>query len=379
MAQLRFISADSHVNEPADLWATRIDQKFRDQAPKVTTTETGKLVFVAPGIPLASVAQGFGQGLSGEKLKELLGKGYEAARPGGWDPAERLKDQDVDGVEMEVLYTTLGMRLFAMPDKDLQRACFSVYNNWLAEYCSYSPKRLKGLAMISTDDVALGVKELERCAKLGLCGAMIPIIPPEDRPYSSSEYDPLWQVASEMNIPLSLHATTGQRRESQVELDPKTGGVRARRGSLLEAGAVNTLDIQRSLASLIFGGVFKRYPKLRIISVENGVGWMAYYIHHLDHLFEKYPWNVPVEGMEKPSDYMKRNVYATFQDDPAAALTAPYFGEDNFMWASDYPHADSTWPNSRKVIERDFGKISAEITSKIILRNAARLYNFNLN
>jgi predicted TIM-barrel fold metal-dependent hydrolase len=372
-----FISADSHVNEPQKLWSERLDKKFRDQAPKVNTTADGKLVFIAPGIPPASVAQGFGKGLSGEALRELLGKGYEAANPGGWDPAARLKDQDVDGVKLEVLYTTLGMRLFAMPDKDLQRDCFRVFNDWMAEFCSYAPKRLKGLALISTDDLALGIKELERCAKLGLCGAMIPIIPSEDRPYSGSEYDPLWQAASELNIPLSLHSSTGQRRDSQVELDPATGGVKGRNSSSLEIRVVRTRDIQQSLASLIFGGVFKKFPQLKIVSVENGAGWIAHYMNHLDHLFWKFPWNVTVEGLEKPSYYMRRNIFATFQEDPAAAATCHLYGEDNFMWASDYPHADSTWPYSRKVIARDFGELPAEVTHKIVYENAARLYNLN--
>src|SRR5712672_856971 len=187
---MRVISADSHMMEPADLWESRLDSKFRERSPKVVKSESGKVyLFIAPGVRPFPVAGGFGIGKSGEELKEHMKKGYEAARPSGWDPAERIKDQDVDGVEAEVLYTTLGMPLFNLSDADLQRACFSAYNDWLAEFCAYNPKRLIGTALLSLEDIPQGVKELERCAKRGLRGAMIWGSPPEDKPYSSHIYD----------------------------------------------------------------------------------------------------------------------------------------------------------------------------------------------
>src|SRR6266436_1557590 len=169
MAELRVISADSHVMEPADLWQARLDKKFRDQAPRVVKNENrAGFSFTAPGMTPFPAAGGFAIGKSGDELKEHLTKGYEAARPSGWDPAERLKDQDVDGVEAEVLYTTLGMRLFSLEDAALQRACFRAYNDWLAEFCSFNPKRLVGNALVSLEDIGEGIKELERCARIGL-------------------------------------------------------------------------------------------------------------------------------------------------------------------------------------------------------------------
>ena len=121
MAQFRLISADSHVMEPANFWVEHVDKKFKDQAPRVVAKPDGQgLVFTGPGLSPFPVAGGFGTGRSGEELKEHMKRGYEAARPSGWDPAERIKDQDVDGVEAEVLYTTLGMPLFNLSDADLQ-------------------------------------------------------------------------------------------------------------------------------------------------------------------------------------------------------------------------------------------------------------------
>src|SRR5229473_3751017 len=165
MAELHVISADSHMMEPADLWTTRLDKKFRDDAPHVVKSEkNSSYLFVAPGIRSFPVAGGFGIGKSGQDLKEHLKKGYEAARPSGWDPVERIKDQEVDGVSAEVLYTTLGMSLFGMEDPEMQHACFRIYNDWLAEFCAYDPKRLHGIALISLKDIGRGTAELERAA-----------------------------------------------------------------------------------------------------------------------------------------------------------------------------------------------------------------------
>src|SRR5229473_510299 len=159
MAAKYVISADSHMMEPANLWVERLDAKYKDDAPRVVKSDNkGDFLFVAPGIPSCPVAGGFAAGRSGQELKDFLSeagqdKGYEAARPSGWDPAERLKDQDIDGVHAEVLYTTLGMPLFGLHDTDLQRACFRAYNDWVAEFASHSPKRLHAIALVSLDDL----------------------------------------------------------------------------------------------------------------------------------------------------------------------------------------------------------------------------------
>ena len=177
MASNRVISADSHAMEPADLWTSRLDANLRDKAPRVVETSKGHL-FSAPGVRPFPVAGGFGIGKSGDDLKQHLKKGYEAARPSGWDPAERLKDQDVDGVSAEVIYTTLGMSLFGLDDAELQQACFRAYNDWVNDFASHNRKRLYPIALISLEDPKAGARELERCAKLGLRGAMIWGSPP---------------------------------------------------------------------------------------------------------------------------------------------------------------------------------------------------------
>lgn len=368
MPPLRVISADSHMMEPADLWVERLDKQYRDRAPHVIKNpKKPGYLFVAPGINPFPVAGGFARGLSGQELKEHMEKGYEAARPSGWDPVERIKDQDIDGVQAEILYTTLGMPLFQLDDADLQRACFRVYNDWVAEFVSYNPKRLHAIGLISLEDIDEGVKELERCAKIGLKGAMIWGSPPADKPYSSRAYDPFWQAASELHMPLSLHVITGKGKESKISFDD------------IAVGAMNVLhEVQRSLTSLIFGGVLERFPHLLIVSAENDTGWFPHYMYRLDHVYDKFGAMLPQSLPLKPSEYVRRQVWATFQDDPVGPANHKFFGEDNYMWASDFPHADSTWPNSLQVIEKDFAGVPPEVTRKIVCENAAKLYRIDL-
>jgi predicted TIM-barrel fold metal-dependent hydrolase len=371
------VSSDSHVMEPADLWTQRLDRKFQDQAPKVVKNEGRPgYSFVAPGAMPFPVAAAFAIGKSGDELKEHLSKGYEAARPSGWDPAERLKDQDIDGVAAEVLYTSLGMPLFSVPDPELQRACFKVYNDWLADFAAYDPRRLYPIALISLDDVADGVREMERCVKRGhrgvqICGVALP-----ERPYFSPEYDPFWTAAQETQIPISLHLGTGRR-------SPRGGGNREMRLTgrdfMINTSLGPVHEIQRSLCSLIFGGVLERFPRLRIVSAENDSGWFPHMLYRIDHFYQKFGTMSDEMALSmKPSDYVRRNVWVTFQDDMVGPMTWKMFGEDNYMWASDFPHSDSTWPHSLEVIARSFEGVPESVKRKIVYHNAAKLYRMDL-
>ncbi len=376
MAEYQLISSDSHVSEPPDLWVERIDRKYRDRAPKIALNPEGQqgAYFIYEGFPPHNLAIGLGAGRTPEELAAFLNTGtYADARPGGWDPAQRLPDMELDGVEADVLYTTLGFRLFWLKDAGLQRACFRVYNDWLAEYCSYAPKRLKGLALISLYDPKEGAQELARCAKIGLKGAMIWCSPPADQPYSSTLYDPFWAAAQELDMPVSLHAITGIER-IPYEYEPEKRALRP---------TVTPHEIEKSFSTLILSGVLERFPRLKIVSAENNCGWLPYYLQRVDRAFARFgpsgtvtPW--PTKLSLKPSEYFQRQMYCTFIDDPFGVASRHWVGVDNVMWSSDYPHTASTWPRSRAVIERDFKDVNEEEKWKIVRGNAAKLYGFEL-
>ncbi len=363
------VSADSHVVEPADLWLERVDRRFRADAPRLVPNADGSgLSLIAPGLPPSPIGFAFATGSSNRELAEAMNKGHEAARPSGWDPVERLKDQDLDGVRAEVLYCSLGMPLFRLPDAGLQAACFKAYNDWLAEFASCNPRRLYPIALVSVKNIPVAAQELERCARLGFKGAQIAGGVPRDQPYHSPMYDPLWERAQEFGMALSLHVATGQ-----PEYMVTTAGI-------MLHYMLPVHEIQLSFASLICGGVLERFPGLKIVSAENDAGWMPHFMQRLDHGQKKYGVQWPAARLSMmPSDYVRRQIWATFQEDCVGPMTHQYFGEDRYMWASDFPHSDSTWPHSREVIERDFSGIPEPVTRKIVCGNAAELYGIELS
>jgi predicted TIM-barrel fold metal-dependent hydrolase len=368
MTAQRVISADSHLTEPGDLWLERLDRKYRDSAPRVVKNDkpTGAAyLFVGPGIHPLTVAGVFAAGRSGKELREHMKHGYEAARPSGWDPVERLKDQDLDGVMAEVLYSSLGIVLLNMKDIELQQACVRVYNDWIAEFCAHDPQRLIGVGLYTLGALP-DVSEVERCARLGLKGVLILASGAIEASYSDERFDPLWRTCSESGLSVSLHKPL----VSGMPLTPAMPTM-----ADLQIHVIHV--VEQCLTRMIYGGVFERFPKLKVVSAENDVGWMANWVHRLDHVHTKVA-NASQLPM-KPSDYVRRNVWATFQDDPLGPATWQFFGENNYMWASDFPHADSTFPHSLKVIEENFAGVPAHITQNIVFENAKRLYDINLN
>jgi predicted TIM-barrel fold metal-dependent hydrolase len=369
MANTKVVSADSHMTEPGDLWVERLDRKYRDNAPRVIKNDKpsgAPYLFVGPGFHPLTVAGVFAAGRSGEALREHMKHGYEAARPSGWDPIERLKDQDLDGVVAEVLYSSLGIVLFGMKDVELQTACLRVYNDWLAEFCSHAPNRLVGIGLYSLAALP-DVSEIERCAKKGLKGILILATDSNDSAYSDESFDRLWQVASETGMPISLHKPL----VSGMPLTPAMPTM-----ADLQIHVIHV--VEQCITRLVYGGVLERFPGLKIVSAENDVGWFPNWVHRLDHVHSKIANPRPRLPL-RPSEYVRRNVWATFQDDPLGPATWKFFGEDNYMWASDFPHADSTFPNSRKTIEDNFAGVPADVREKIVFSNATRLYNLELN
>jgi hypothetical protein len=195
------------------MWGERVDKKFRDRAPHTEHNLKGTEgeFFVCENIDPVQVAGFFGSGKTAEELPEHRKRGFEAAPKSVWDPAERLKEQDRDGVNAEAMYTSMGMLLFGLDDAELRAACFRGFNDWAAEYTSYDPKRLIGLGTVELGDITAAVAEIERCRKIGIRGVLIWGSPPDDKPYSHRDYDPFWAAAQDLDMPISLHILTGRR------------------------------------------------------------------------------------------------------------------------------------------------------------------------
>jgi predicted TIM-barrel fold metal-dependent hydrolase len=376
MPDYKLFSADSHVSEPGDLWVERIDNKYKFRAPHIAELEhDGKLqdYMVYEGFPPHPVSVGLAAAATdGDKTGyQSSGKGYRGALAGGWDPVARLKDQDIDGVDAEVLHATLCFRLFWLKDAGLQRACFSVYNDWLAEYSGYAPKRLLGVPVISLYDIDLAVAELQRSAKMGLKGAMIWLEPPAGSPYYDDPiYDKFWAAAQEMGAPLVFHGITGggESRYSQNYWDPYA----------VIGNMMRYHEAERTMATLVLSGVLERFPNLKIICAENGTDWVPSFIKRLDPAMRRksiYPTQLSL----KPSEYVRRQVYFTYIHEAQAVKDRYEIGVNNLMWSSDYPHNASSWPNSQDVVQKStFDAVEDEAEQyKLVRENGMRLYGLD--
>jgi predicted TIM-barrel fold metal-dependent hydrolase len=366
MAASRIISADSHFVEPPNMWAERVDKKFRDRAPHTVRGLNGRdgEFFVCENISPVPVAGFFGAGVPSEALGEHIKKGMDAAPASVWDPAARIKDQDRDGVQAEVIYTSMGMPLYGLDDVALRVACFRAYNDWAVEYCSHDPKRLLPLGLITLEDIGAGVQELQRIAKKGMRGAMIWASPPEDLPYNHTDYDPFWTAAQDLNMPLSLHILTGR----------KGTGVDFFKGNL--ALQVSTLhhEVERSIAVFVLGGVLERFPKLTIVSAENDVAWMPYFMWRMDFAQDRVGSMSSKKLSLKPSEYVKRQIYASFINEPIFLDGLHRYAADNAMWSSDYPHTAAIWPKSQEFIKETFSGLAEADRRRIVHDTAARVY-----
>ena len=364
---MRVISADSHVLEPPDLWTRQLaGTPFADRAPRVAAGDAGAQLFLIDGLEPQPVSL---PGAAGKASEELRERGSLAdVRAGGWDLGARLADQDVDGIDAEVLYPSISMALTRVADVDYQLGCARAYNDWLAELCRGAPDRVAGLALVPTVDVDAAVSEVARTHDLGLRGALIPGRPPEGH-YAEPRFDVLWRECAQRGLPVSFHiALTGDPVG-----DPMLGsGIRM----LTVMSVVQAM--QQTLSLFVFGGIFERHPTLTVVSAEHDAGWVAHYAYRLDQLFERHRhWLGPdIELSRRPSEYVGTNAYFTFQKDPVAVETRGRVGVTQLMWASDYPHSDSTWPHSRKVIERDFEGVDDAELALLVAGNAARVYGF---
>jgi predicted TIM-barrel fold metal-dependent hydrolase len=330
------ISADSHVMEPGDLWTSRLPKGLRDQAPT------------------------FPSGAS------------DQSKPGGWDPTERLKEMAVDGVSLEVLYATRGMTLFRIEDVTLQEACVRAFNDWLIEYCAVSPSRLFGVGLISLYNVDNAVAELERCRNAGLRGAMIWQNPPEDLPFSSDHYERFWAAAQDLQMPVSLHILTGHGYMQKAHLRQGTEHYRS-------SVNIKITEIMNSLFDLVFYQALDRFPRLKIVLVENEIGWIPFALQQWGYYLGRHRERESGPVPDKlPSEYLASQIYASFFNDEIGTRYLSSWGEDACMWSNDYPHANSTWPNSRKVIAEHLGHLTPETRTKVLSTNVSRLYNIEI-
>jgi predicted TIM-barrel fold metal-dependent hydrolase len=367
------ISSDSHVVEPTNCYRDHIEAKYRDIAPHIGRVERdGKPVdvYVVDGIKEQIPVMGIAS--AGRSAKEQFNTGTLdlAEHQGGWDPKARLADQDRDGIAAEIIYPSLGMVLCGHPDGDYKNACFNAYNRWLQDYCSIAPNRLFGLGQTAIRSVKEAIADMERIKAMGFKGVMLPGFPAMEGDYSDAAFDPLWEAAVALDMPLSFHVLTGKRDEIM-------GGASGRGKSRL-SGFVNLVRaIQDIFAMFVFDGVFERHPNLKLVCTEADAGWLPHFAGRADHAYKRFEGTIKQPRMSKlPSEFFRDNIWVTFQDDISAFELAgmDMLNSDRLMWANDFPHSDSTWPHSQALLGEFTVKLTDHQKRRILRDNVAELY-----
>lgn len=375
MSGYRIVSSDNHVFEPRDLWTSRVSTKFKDRAPHLVSKEDGDWWYYDNSRVLGTGA-GSQAGVRFEDPNNLtIEHTFEEVRPGGYIPEEHVKDLDVDGVDVSIIYPTVGLVLYSVPDSDLLSAMCGIYNDWLAEFCKSFPKRLKGIAMLNVDDVKTGVKELERNAKNGLTGGLITVHPIEGKGYDSPEYEPLWAAAQDLGMPLSLHIATNRPGKGQ-----ELASTEEQNTNKISVLANTDHWVRVSICDMICSGVFERYPKLQVGSVEHELSWAPHFLDRIDFTYSQrtsgiYGYRFKEDVL--PSDYFHRNVFLGFQEDALGIQLRDIIGVDQMQWGSDYPHAEGTFPKSQQILEDILADCTEEEKAKIAGGNAARVYHLD--
>jgi predicted TIM-barrel fold metal-dependent hydrolase len=378
MSSYNVISADSHIVEPPDLYESRIEPKFRSRAPRIERhrTRTGQEydAWYLDGVRVGTIGSVIQAGRRFEDPGSIDFLGvWEDVRKAAYEPHAMLEELEADGVWGACLQPSQGLFWYRLPDSELLSALCRAYNAWITDFCRAAPGRFKGIGMLNVDDVDDACQELERCAERGLAGAFIPVYPLAERPYRHASYDRLWWTAQDLEIPLLLHVATmrGGIPGSEFTIDIN---------QLTAAGLANSDYWMRySLTAMIFAGVFDRYPRLKVGSVEHETAWVPHWLRQMDFTYRERPalgraWKSRHAML--PSEYWQRNMFVEFMEDDCGIRLRDVIGVDNMLWGNDFPHAESTWPKSREFLDRIFAGAPDEDRRKITADNAARIFRF---
>lgn len=364
------ISADSHIVEAPNCYTDYIEPRYRDRAPHIEKDASGGDIYVIPGmdatIPLGLVAG------AGVDPKDLVGRRAGATfaelHRSGSEARFRAADQERDGIAGEVLYASIGMVLCNHPDFDYKSACMQAYNRWLAEYCGEAPTRLFGLAQTAVSSVEEAIQDVRRAKEMGFVGMMMPGDPQHDD-YDQPAYDPLWECAADLEMPICFHILTSKNSST----DAVFGQVRGNRIN----GFMNIIrGVQDIIGLFVLGGVFDRHPRLKLVIAEGDAGWVPHYAYRMDHAYDRHGYWMEGRVLEKaPSTYIHENVYFTFQDDWVAFKNVADLNPRRLIWANDFPHTDSTWPLSQELLTEHSACISDQERQWIVRDNVKELFH----
>jgi predicted TIM-barrel fold metal-dependent hydrolase len=381
----KVIDADAHMHEPQYLWERYVEAKYRDRVPKIAFMDGIRMVY-EPDEKIITKAEPQRHALESEK-QEMERKYGEAYRT-WWSAETRLQVMDQHGWDIQVCLPTANNGNFAyrvaLKDIELGAAMCRAYNNWCYDYCSADPRRLKFVAVLPGGDPGEMAKEARRAVeKLGAVSVRNPLLP-EGRWLHEPEYDPLWDLACELDFPISVHGEYRHLRFQPFEYNKDSlfdgnAALGKQRFSLrgLDHALGFPFDNMTTLGYFIFTGILERFPKLRLGLLESNCGWLPFWLGRMDdhtHGRNSVMGNAVDRLPLRPTDYFLRQcTLACDSDERAFKSVVDYLNAENMVWNSDYPHPDAPEP-AEALPDLDAQPISEEAKRKILWDNAVKLY-----
>ena len=364
----KILDADCHQMEPSTMWAEQIEPRYRDAAPRLETIG-GRAAMAVEGESLTAEGK---YPFSTPAFLSALMRGmerFERSRNAGFSAASRLADMDEQGVDVQVLYPTVGGQVLGREfrDPELLAACCRGYNTWSADYCSAAPKRLRWAAMLPMQDVELAIAEARRAAAAGAVAFYVRPNPVKGRHLGHSDYSPLWAVIEDLDRPICIHDSGSPHLPSYGDrMDTHTSG------HML----AHPFEAMSAMMSLIWYGVFERFPRLTVVHVEADAGWVPYWLQRMEQHWE-FSGNAEHPDLRlRPTEYFRRNVFVACRGDertlPSVVALA---GDENVVFNTDYPHPDGTWPWGIERLEEQ--PIDETSRRRILWDNAARAFRLD--
>jgi predicted TIM-barrel fold metal-dependent hydrolase len=365
----RLVDADTHVNEPPDLWTSRVPAKDRERVPHLQRFEEGD-AWVAEGVK-DPINFGLNAAATFSRFERKAWVRFEDISPGGYDPAHRLAEMDADVVDAAVFYPTprLSQIVISAQDPAFHLMMVQAYNDWLIEYCAHDPARLGAIILLPNRGIEQAVAEIERVAgRPGVVGALVGLFPHGDKDLSTAD-DAVWQALVEADLPAHIHVKLVDEPPEDVYSPDRITAGRA-------AADLRFLDAPTIMVQFLNSGVFNRVPGLDVVMAEVDAGWVPYVKEQLDNRFRRRATARDTRLKPLPSEVIHRHFHFTYLTDHYAVINRHHIGVDRLMWSSDFPHSGSDWPDSWRTIDSDYATIPREERDQILAGNALRLYKF---
>jgi predicted TIM-barrel fold metal-dependent hydrolase len=384
----KVIDVDTHLTEPHDLWTRRAPASLRERVPQVKMIN-GRRSWVIDGDKLMGEGANPSSTLARDGTKwpglEFLNHQIEEVHPASYSARERLELMDSIGVTAQILYPNVlgfGGQNAVKVDAELRLACVQIFNDAMAEFQAESGQRIFPMALLPWWDVELSVREIERIQAMGLRGININSDPHTfQRPdgghlpdLSSPYWDPMWEICQALDIPVNFHIGGSEQSMDWYGQQGWPGMHGDRRAAL--GGAMLFINNGRVLGNIILSGLLDRFPRLRFVSVESGIGWVPFLLEAIDHEYHEVAINAG-KLQKLPSEYFKTNFHACFWFERRdLSHTIKRVGVENVLFETDFPHPVCLYPVDN-VDEAMAGLNEAEKTM-VLSGNAAKLYKIEV-